>query len=135
MTTYERTVRGAKKAARDARKGQKLYVIQQVAQNLAPYEDSHLYSEYEVTHRQAITGAWMIAGSLSVEGLVLRYGPVYTEPPKGVRNIATPGPQVGGPLPAGYEGVLDEAELRGLEKQVRDGSDPKKRRPIGSWRI
>lgn len=135
MTTYQRTRRDAKKAARNARKGQRLYVIKEVARNLAPYEDSHLYSEYTVTHRQAITGAWMIAGSLSVEGLVLREGPVYTSPPKGVRNIATPGPQVAGPLPAGYEGVLDEAELRGLEKQVRDGSDPRTRRPIGSWRI
>lgn len=135
MTTYQRTRRDAKKAARDARKGQKLYVIKAVAQNLAPYEDSHLYDEYTVTHRQAITGGWMISGSLSVEGLVLRDGPVFTDKPVGVRGVHQPGPQVAGPLPAGYEGVLDEAELRGLEKQVRDGSDPKNRRPIRSWRI
>jgi hypothetical protein len=97
MTTYQRTRRDAKKAAKAARKGMKLYVIKEVARNIAPYEDAQLYSEYTVTHRQAITGAWMIAGSLSVEGLVLRDGPVYTSPPKGVRNIAGPGPQVAGP--------------------------------------
>lgn len=97
MTTYRRTRSDAKRAAKAARKGQKLYVIKEVARNVARYEDSHLYAEYEVTHRQAITGAWMISGSLSVEGLVLRDGPVYTSPPRGVRNIATPGPQVAGP--------------------------------------
>jgi len=97
MTTYQRSKSGAKRAARDARKGMKFYVIKDVAQNIAPYEDSQLYSEYEVTHRQALTGAWMISGSLSVEGLVLREGPVYTSPPKKIRNVATPGPQYAGP--------------------------------------
>jgi hypothetical protein len=97
MTTYQRTRSDAKKAAKTARKGMKLYVIKDVARNIARYEDAQLYSEYVVTHRQAITGAWMISGSLSVEGLVLRDGPVYTSPPRGVRNIATPGPQVAGP--------------------------------------
>lgn len=135
MTTYQCTKRDAKKAGREVKKGQKLYVILNVAQNVAPYEDARLYSEHVVSYRHPLLGGWMISGSLSVEGLVLRNGPVYTDKPKGVRNIATPGPQVAGPLPQDYEGVLDEAEIRGLEKQVRDGSDPKKRRPIGSWRI
>jgi hypothetical protein len=135
MTTYQRTTRDAKRAGREAKKGQKLYVVLNVAQNLAPYEDAQLYSEYTVSYRHPLLGGWMISGSLSVEGLVLREGPVYTSPPKGVRNIATPGPQVAGPLPAGYEGVLDGAELRGLEKRVRDGSDPRTRRPIRSWRV
>lgn len=97
MTTYQRSKGGAKRAARQARKGMKLYVLKEVARNVAPYEDAQLYSEYTVTHRQAITGAWMISGSLSVEGLVLRDGPVYTSPPRGVRNVATPGPQYAGP--------------------------------------
>lgn len=135
MTTYQRTERDAKKAGQQVRKGQKLYVVLDVAQNLAPYEDARLYSEYTVAYRHPLLGGWMISGSLSVEGLVLREGPVHTEPPKGVRNIAGPGPQVAGPLPQDYEGVLDEAEIRGLGKQVRDGSDPRTRRPIGSWRI
>lgn len=97
MTVYPRTRSGARRAAEDARKGMKLYVILEVAQNLAPYEDAQLYSEYTVTHKQAITGAWMVAGSMSVERLVHLHGPVYTSPPKGIRNVATPGRQVAGP--------------------------------------
>jgi hypothetical protein len=99
MTVYQRTKRDAKRADREVRKGQKLYVLKEVATNLAPYEDSHLYSEYTVSYRHPLMPGWMISGSLSVEGLVLREGPVYTSPPKGVRNIATPGPQVAAPDP------------------------------------
>jgi hypothetical protein len=112
MTVYKRTKRDAKRADREVRKGQKLYVIKAVATNLAPYEDSHLYSEYTVSHRHPLVPGWMISGSLSVEGLVLREGPVYTSPPKGIRNIATPGPQVAAPDP---KKVAEKArEGRGL---------------------
>ncbi|MFC5802788.1 hypothetical protein [Streptomyces formicae] len=99
-TVYRRTRSDAKKANRDAYKGMVLYVINEVATNIAPYEDSHLKTRHVVTHRQAITGAWMIAGSLSVEGLVLREGPVYTvDPDPKVREIGDPSPQVAGPDP------------------------------------
>ena len=131
MTTYQRTRSDAKKAARNARKGQKLYVIKAVATNIAAYEDSHLYDEYEVTHRQQITGAWMISGSLSVEGLVLRDGPVYTSPPPKIRNIATPGRQYA--APPGGNRVLDEAELRGLTKQNREARQEQKRAGRRGW--
>lgn len=106
MTVYDRTRSGAKKAAKDARKGMKLYVIKKVSDRVAPYEDPYLYSEYTVTHRQAFTGAWMISGSLSVEGLVLRDGPVYTSRPAGLRGIHEPAPQVTGPDP---QHVADKA--------------------------
>jgi hypothetical protein len=135
MTTYQRTERDAKKAGQRVRKGQKLYVVLDVAQNLAPYEDAQVYSEYVVSYRHPLLGGWMISGSLSVEGLVLREGPVYTSPPKGIRNIAEPGRQYAAPLGNDYEGVLDEAELRGLDKRVRDGSDPRTRRSPRAWRI
>ncbi|WP_329305065.1 hypothetical protein [Streptomyces anulatus] len=65
--------------------------------------------------------------------LCLRFGPMYDKPLAGLRNIAGPGPQVAGPLPPNYEAVVDEAELRGLEKRVRDGSDPRTRRRLGTW--
>ncbi|MEV0779198.1 hypothetical protein [Streptomyces sp. NPDC050428] len=134
-TEYKRTRKDARELSRTARKGDKLYVILDIANERIPYEASRLYSEYTVTHDHPLLGGAMISGSLSVEGLVLRNGPVYTQPPKGIRNIADPGPQVCGPLPDGYEGVLDEAEIRGLEKQVADGSDPRKRRSLRGWRI
>lgn len=132
---YERTRSDAKKLARVARIGTVLYTVADVAQNIAPWEDGQLYSRHVVSWRSPVTGNLMIGGSTSLANLVLRDGPVYTEKPKGLRDIAKPGPQVAGPLPKGYEGVLDEAELKGLEKRVRDGSDPRTRRRIGGWRV
>ncbi|HTE56997.1 MAG TPA: hypothetical protein VK698_39360 [Kofleriaceae bacterium] len=132
---YERSKRGAKQLERDVRIGTVLYTVVDVAQNYAPWEDAQLYSRCVVTFRSRVTGNLMISGSMSVIGLALREGPVYTEKPKGLRNLAKPGRQVSGPLPDGYEGVLDEAELKGLEKRVRNGSDPRKRRRLGGWRV
>lgn len=118
----------AKKFARQVEFGKTYYFVYNVANNLAPYEDQHLYSEAVFTRRAPLTGNPMTDGGTSAEGLCLRYGPIYDAPPQGIRNVAAPAPQVAGPLPAGYKGVLDEAELRGLEKQVAQSSDPKKRR-------
>ncbi|MCT9092876.1 hypothetical protein N4G70_28985 [Streptomyces sp. ASQP_92] len=126
--TYDRTPRDAKKAGRELKRGDRFYITQDVARNLAPYEDAKLYSEYTVTGHHPLLGGAMVGGQ-SVEGLCLRSGPLHTTPPKGLRNVATPGPQVAGPLGNGdYEAFLDEAELRGLAKQVTQGSDPRKRR-------
>ncbi|MFE4857345.1 hypothetical protein [Streptomyces sp. NPDC056670] len=128
MTIYQRTRRDAKKAGRELKRGDRFYITQSVARNLAPYEDSKLYSEYTVTGTHPLLGGAMVGGQ-SVEGIVLRDGPITTSPPKGMRNVATPGPQVSGPLGNDdYEGFLDEAELRGLEKHVVQASDPRKRR-------
>lgn len=124
----------AKKFARQVELGKPYYIAYSVATNLAPYEDSRLYSEIVFTKRSPITGNPM-SGSISAAGLCQRFGPVYDQPPAGLRSVASPGPQVAGPLPAGYEGVLDEAELRGLEKQVRDGNDPRNRRRLGGWGV
>lgn len=108
MTTYPKTRAGAKKAAKDARKGMTLYVIRATSERVAPYEDPYLVDEYTVDHRQKFTGAWMISGSLSVEGLVLRDGPVYTSRPEGLRAIHEAAPQVCGPDP---EEVAERAGL------------------------
>jgi len=118
----------AKKFAKQVEFGRTYYFVYKVANNLAPYEDQHLYSEAVFTRRAPLTGNPMTDGGTSAEGLCLRYGPIYDAPPRGMRNVAAPAPQVAGPVPNGYKGVLDEAELRGLEKQVAQGSDPKKRR-------
>ena len=118
----------AKKFARQAQLGKTYYVAYDMATNLAPYEDKQTYSAFTLTRRAPLTGNLMTDGGTSAEGLCLRHGPVYDAPPQGLRNIAGPAPQVAGPLGGNYEGVLDEAELRGLEKQVAQGSDPKKRR-------
>lgn len=82
------------------------------------------YSAHTFTHTQPITGIWQ-AGHLSPHALLSGFGRVYADPPRGIRNSADPAPQVAGPLGRGdYSGYLDEAEIRGLGKRVRSGSDP-----------
>jgi hypothetical protein len=125
--TWEPTKKGIKDLNRWLRKGKTVYTINTMATNLGRYEDSHTYSAHTFDRRSSITNEWM-TGHLSVSGLLGQCGTVYEQPPTGMRDLATPGRQVAGPLPKGYVGHLDETELRGLEKQVADMPDPKKRR-------
>jgi len=88
------------------------------------------YNDHVFTHRQPITGIWL-AGTNSAHDLLAKHGRVYTKPPQGngIRHLGDPAPQVAGPLGHGvYEGVLDEAELRGLEKRLRGAPHPRTRR-------
>jgi hypothetical protein len=124
----------AKRFARQVQLGKSYYVAMKIAQNLSPYEDSKLYSEIVFTARRPITNT-PCSGSMDAVSLCQNYGPVYEQPPAGMRNMAGPGRQVGAPLGDNYQAPLDEDELRGLEKQAAQGSDPRKRRPLGSWRI
>lgn len=132
MATYERNNKGKRALLKAARKGSTFWGRVDVARNIAPYEDSELATEFTVT--RFFLGAPM-CGSVELESILWQFGPLHDSKPAGLRDIAGPAPQVAGPLPDGYEGVLDEAEIRGLEKQVRDGSDPRKRRRIGTWRV
>jgi hypothetical protein len=124
----------AKKFAKQARRGVTYYTINKHARNLGAYEDSRTYSEHVFTRHAPLTGNLMTDGGTSAEGLCLRFGPVYDTPPKGLRNLDGPAPQVAGPLPNGYEAYLDEVELRGLDKQVAQGSNPRWRTGPGSRR-
>jgi len=124
--TWEPTKKGAKELDRWLSKGKTVYTLLNVAQSVRKYEDAQLYSAHTFDRRSPITGHWM-TGHLSAAGLLAQEGTVYEHPPAGVRNVATPGPQVGAPLGDNYMGHLDEAEIRGLEKRVADMPDPKKR--------
>lgn len=123
----------AKKFAKQAKLNTPYYIVYDMATNLAPYEDKQTYSEIVFTERRPFTST-PCSGSMTAEQLCRNYGPVYDAPPRGLRNIAGPAPQAGAPLGSNYEGVLDEAELRSLEKQAAQTSDPRKRRPLGGWR-
>jgi hypothetical protein len=115
----------AKKFARELKLGQPYYVVYKMATNIAPYEDPETYSEFVFTGRLSLTGSPCTDGGYSAVTLCQTFGPVYDTPPRGMRNIAGPAPQVGAPLGSNdYRGYLDEAELRGLEKHVKNGSDP-----------
>ncbi len=95
---YESTSRrDTKELARNVRPGDRLYVIHDVSQVVAPLEDAQLYSEFIVTKDKApFTGTPMVCsasahrlvGGTSVTSLLVRYGEVYTERPVGIRNIA-----------------------------------------------
>lgn len=119
MTEYKRTRRDAKKASRECRKGDTLWVIKDVAQNLAPYEDAQLVEEYRVTHMHPLLGGAMCGGAMSVEGLVLREGPVYTRRPAGFRAVHEPAPQVPGPLANHTRRPLTDKEIRKYERELQ----------------
>ncbi|MFJ5973535.1 hypothetical protein [Streptomyces sp. NPDC093060] len=125
--SWPNTRRGAKELNRVAHKGMTIYTINDMATNLASFEDAQTYNAHTIDGRSSLTGEWKI-GHLSISGYLAQYGTAYEQPPAGMRDIATPGRQYGSPLGLGYRGVLDEAEIRGLEKQVAQSSDPKKRR-------
>jgi hypothetical protein len=117
-----------RKFCRELELGKPYYVVHNVEQRMAPWEDSQLYSEYVFTKRLRLTGTPCTEYGSDAATLLRQHGPVYDAPPRGMRNLADPAPQVAGPLPKGYVGHLDEAEIRGLEKRVADLPDPKKRR-------
>jgi hypothetical protein len=102
--TWEPTRKGAKELNRWLSKGKTVYTINNMATNLAPYEDAQTYSTWTFDRRSLITGEWM-TGHLSVSGLLSHCGPVYEQPPAGMRDIATPGRQYAAPT---SQQVLDK---------------------------
>lgn len=110
----------AKKFARQLELNRPYYVLIDMSRWTSPYEDAQCYSEVVFTKRLPFTGNPCTEYGGSAATWCQNFGPVYDTPPRGIRNIAGPSPQVAGPLPDGYEAYLDEAELRGLEKRVRD---------------
>jgi hypothetical protein len=122
--------------ARELVLGKTYYTVVDIATNMAPYEDSKLYSEYVFTKRSRMFGPCTEDGCPATT-LLRQFGPIHDTPPRGMRNIADRAPQVAGPVGSNdYEGRLDEAELRGLGKRVHDGSNPinRPRRGGVGWR-
>ncbi|MCX5598410.1 hypothetical protein OOK29_09695 [Streptomyces phaeochromogenes] len=117
----------AKKFAKDAKLGKPYYYINDHARNLGGYEDAHTYSEIVFDYRRPFTGT-PASGSMDAVQLCQNFGPVYDSPPKGLRNLDGPAPQVGSPLGDDYHGILDEVEIRGLGKRVGDTVKPHGRR-------
>lgn len=123
-----------KRFVRDIQLGKPYYIVYKIAQNLAPYEDAELYSEIRFTSRLPFTGTPCTEYGSDAATILRGHGPIHDTPPRRMRNIADVAAGVGAPLGDDYEGVLDEAEIRGLMKRVADGSDPTKRRRLGSGR-
>jgi hypothetical protein len=118
----------AKQFARELRLGQTYYYVNTHDTKRNPYEDSKTYSEVVFTGHLPFTRNPCTDGGYSAHTLCQNFGPMYDAPPRGLRNLDGPAPQVGAPLGTDYRGYLDEAEIRGLEKHVRNSSDPHTRR-------
>ncbi|MFF6847113.1 hypothetical protein [Streptomyces antimycoticus] len=133
MAVYRNNRRDMKKI-QTVPEGTTLYVIEEVERRGAPYEDPKLCARYTVTHHNWPIGGAMI-GSKSVEQLLAEHGTVYTEKPGGVRGIWEPSPQVAGPLgnEEAFDRPLDQAEIRGLQKRVRDNLADQKKAKRGRW--
>ncbi|MGW0920118.1 hypothetical protein ACWD3J_14010 [Streptomyces sp. NPDC002755] len=125
----------AAKFARQLELDKPYYIVMKTARHMAVWEDPELASTYVFTKRLPLTGNPCTEGDYSAVQLCQNFGPIYDTPPRGIRNIADVTPRVAGPLPAGYEAILDHAEIRGLDKQVADSSNPRKRKLIGSWGV
>ena len=120
------------KKIKQVREGTWLYVIEDVEKRVAKYEDARLCARYKVTHHHGILGGAM-CGSKSAEQLLRDHGTVYTSQPRGVRGMWEPSPQVAGPLGNDTERYLDEAEIKGMEKQVRDARREREKARKRSW--
>lgn len=125
-----------KKFAKHAEMGRPYYTVSQIATNLSPWEDPEMWVRYVFTDRLPFTGSKATAGGTPAGEVCRNHGPVYEEVPANMRRLGSPGPQVAGPLGSNdYQGVIDEEEIRGLEKQARQGSNPRTRGPINRWRV
>jgi len=122
--TWQPGRRGARDLNAFIRKGVTVYTVSKQALNMAPWEDAKMWTSHTFTWRSPVTRNWMTE-HMSAEGLLLTYGTVYEQPPRGMREVGSPGRQVAGPVGHGdYSAYLDDAEIRGLEKRVQNGSDP-----------
>lgn len=118
----------AKRFARELKLNTPYYVVRQIETRAIPWEDPEMYEEHVFTGRLPFTGTPCTDGGFSAATLCQNFGPVYETKPRGLRRSGEPGPQVGAPLGRDYTAYLDEAELRGLDKRLRDASDPRTRR-------
>jgi hypothetical protein len=123
----------AKRFARQVQLGKTYYTVNAHARNLGAYEDTHTYSEHVFDSRRPFTGT-PCSGAVDAVTLCQRFGPVYEQPPRGLRNLAGPAPQVASPLGDNYDAPLDELELRGLEKHVGQTLSPRQRRALNARR-
>ncbi|MFI8191385.1 hypothetical protein ACIF8T_21620 [Streptomyces sp. NPDC085946] len=121
--------RDEKRFARELRFNTPYYVIRDLATNLAPFEDAQRYEVHVFTERAPITGTPMTANGVTARDLCRNRGPVYDTMPENMRRSGAPGAQVGAPLGSNdYQGYLDKAEIRALEKLALEANDRRNRR-------
>ncbi|MGV9352305.1 hypothetical protein [Streptomyces misionensis] len=115
--------------ARQLTLGKPYYYINNLSHRAGAFEDRQTYSTVVFTGHQPFTGIPVTDDGYGAEALCRRFGPIYDQPPAGMRNAADPAPQVSGPLgkfrKAHEKGRVDEAEAKALEELLRVRNDPK----------
>lgn len=114
--------RDARELNRIAQDGDVLWVAENIATNLAPWEAPQLASRYVV--RRGRFGLPSVGGSWSPADLVHRYGKVWSEKPLHLRDMRGHGPQADGPFDdQPFDRPLDDVEIKGLEKRSREARE------------
>lgn len=113
--TFFETERDLKTLTKLLKIGDKVYSAVDIQTSMSPWEDPQLYSVYTVTGWSWIDRQWVVDHSSWTIAALVHSGGVHTKPPAGMRNIATPGPQVAGPLP--------------MRPGARPGPGPRRARP------
>ncbi|MBT2467834.1 hypothetical protein J7E97_08095 [Streptomyces sp. ISL-66] len=110
------------------KKGKTVYVINNHATNLAAQFEARTYSA------RIARGGGLFGGE--GKSLLQCYGEVYETPPRGLRNLASPEPQVAGPLPEGKEHgrYLDRGELDQMGIWADDAQDRYNEAKKKGWR-
>jgi hypothetical protein len=133
------TKRDAKRLARFARVGMRLYTVSQTCERVHGYEDQQLSSRHTVTHKSVITGSPMI-GAISVQSLLLHSSGVYLHKPAGIRGLDQE-PRSYPPIrpSEAFGRPLSRAEIKQLEEYVAEldeaekAADPTKKPVKSGW--
>ena len=114
----------SKQFARQLELGRPYYYVNTHDTKHNPYEDRHTYGEIVFTGHLPFTNNPCTEHGQSAATFCLNFGPMHEAPPRGMRNLDGPAPQVAGPVPEGYSAKLDSAEILALQSSVARGSDP-----------
>lgn len=129
---WEKTNKDKKRLLKYAEPGMTFYGVQeQSASGRRAMAPQYMCDRWTVTHMHPILGGAMV-GSSSLEKILFEHGPLYATPitshkGKPLHPMWVPLPQVAGPLGSDTERYLDEAEIKGLEKQVRDANQEREK--------
>ncbi|MGA4864125.1 hypothetical protein ACPB9J_15910 [Streptomyces lavendulocolor] len=133
------TKRDAKRLARFAKVGTRLYTVSQTCERVHGYEDHQLSSRHTVTHLSVVTGSPMV-GAVSVQGLLLRSSGVWLTKPAGIRGLDQE-PRSYPPIhpSRAFGRPLSRAEIKQLEDYVAEldeaerAADPNKKPVKSGW--
>lgn len=124
---YEKNRKGLKALLRDAKRGAVFYGVVETSGHC--FVPSQMADRWKVTHMHPLLGGAM-CGSMTLEDILYRHGPLSDTPDPNLHGMWEPLPQVGGPVDSRTRHVLDEAEIRGLEKRSAEATEERTQRSM-----